>query len=300
MEYDAEKLDPAIGRRRGQRVDVHRPSAIDPADYEYEREYPPMNASGPLSEWFAQCDHCGARFIYGAWFKHKPSGESILVGHTCSHYLDTSGRAEYLIAKNRTYLRNQAAIAQDAADLAEQFNEHPEVEAFLIRCEVGDLQRLRERNEFIDSLVNRAMGHRPRALSERQLEAVIKFVERQVEWDLRRAEERAREATPTTPVPAGRQTLAGTIRSTKWQDNDFGGNLKMLVVLDDGNKVWGTVPESVHCLAYDHYSNGEHVPAIELRGRRITFTATVEASRNDEHFGFFKRPAKAQLIEEAS
>jgi hypothetical protein len=59
----------------------------------------------------------------------------------------------------------------------------------------------------------------------------------------------------------------------------------MLVRDDRGFKVWGTVPSSL--------------PNTD-RGDKVTFTASVERSNNDETFGFFKRPSKATLIEAAS
>ena len=65
--------------------------------------------------------------------------------------------------------------------------------------------------------------------------------------------------------------------TTKWQDSHFGITLKMLVRDDRGFKVWGTVPSSL--------------PNTES-GDRVTFIAAVEASDDDETFGFFKRPRR--------
>lgn len=81
-------------------------------------------------------------------------------------------------------------------------------------------------------------------------------------------------------VPNGKQTVEGTVVSTKWQDNDFGSTLKMLVVTDEGWKVFGTVPSSIE---------------VE-KGTRVRFNATVSQSNNDPLFGFFKRPTKAQVL----
>lgn len=80
----------------------------------------------------------------------------------------------------------------------------------------------------------------------------------------------------------GRYEIEGVVRTTKIQYSDFGGQLKMLVELDNGTKVWGSVPSALYVEA----------------GDRVRFTATVERSGDDSGFGFFKRPAKAERLEE--
>src|SRR5690606_20471029 len=76
---------------------------------------------------------------------------------------------------------------------------------------------------------------------------------------LRIAAEKAAEPE-AAPVEAGRIEITGKGVPTKW--------------------VYGTVPAAIG--------------GVE-RGERVAFTATVEASDDDETFGFFKRPTKAQL-----
>ena len=71
----------------------------------------------------------------------------------------------------------------------------------------------------------------------------------------------------------------------KLQSSQFGDTLKMLVQDDRGFRVWGSVPKSL--------GDAE-------RESRITFTATVTASDRDAKFGFFKRPTKAAILEEAA
>ena len=80
--------------------------------------------------------------------------------------------------------------------------------------------------------------------------------------------------------------MVGVVLTTRWQDNPFGygaSTLKMLVKLDDGNKVWGTMPNTLIEIDTD-------------KGDRIRFTATAEVSEDDDHFGFFKRPVKAERL----
>ena len=99
----------------------------------------------------------------------------------------------------------------------------------------------------------------------------------------------ARPPKPAEPelvdVPEGRQVLTGKVLTVKEQASQFGYQLKMLVLAEtDGGKafkVWGSVPRAI-----DTVERGEHV----------VFTATVERSKDDPQFGFFKRPMQASLI----
>lgn len=99
-------------------------------------------------------------------------------------------------------------------------------------------------------------------------------------------EQQVREAI-AAPCPVGRVEIVGTVVSTKWQENGYGGALKMLLLADAGFKLWGSVPSS---LLY---------PAAETpveKGTVVRFTATVEPSRDDKTFGFFSRPTKAACL----
>lgn len=90
---------------------------------------------------------------------------------------------------------------------------------------------------------------------------------------------------PQSPCPTGLMVITGTILSTKWQSSPYyghSGTLKMVVMDDRGFKVYGTVPASL--------DNGE-----ELKGQRVTLTATVTPSHNDENFGFYSRPKNSKF-----
>ena len=85
----------------------------------------------------------------------------------------------------------------------------------------------------------------------------------------------------------GKQIITGEIISTKWVDEVYcyGQRILKMVVKDDrGFKVWGTVPRSIIEANDD-----------ALKGQRVTFSATVQASKDDDKFGFFKRPTKAAI-----
>lgn len=106
--------------------------------------------------------------------------------------------------------------------------------------------------------------------------------ELETKWNAYLAREVAKLSEPAAaPLTAGRQVLEGVVLSAKWYDNDFGGSLKMTVKLDDGQRVFGSVPASI-----DNVDKGD----------RVRFTATVEPKDEEPDFGYFKRPAKGEVV----
>lgn len=74
--------------------------------------------------------------------------------------------------------------------------------------------------------------------------------------------------------------IEGQVIAARWQDNQWGGGMKMLVELDTGQRLWGTVPSSL-----DDVEQGD----------RVAFTANVKPSGDDPTFGFFSRPRKGEI-----
>lgn len=218
----------------------------------------------------SRCDHCGARIRYVGLFRHVPSGDVIAVGQTCAE-----GRMNY---DKATFdrLRKQAQLDREAQrDLIEwnQFKaDRPQVE-WDVLAESG--------NEFIGDVLRK--GRRNGNLSDRQVEAIVESNKRDIEFAAKRAEEAA-NALPTMSVPEGNGLIVeGKVLTTKWQESEYGDTLKMLVeVTLDGHtfKVWGSVPRAI---------DPEH-------GDVVRFTANFERSNDDQSFGFFKRPRKAEVL----
>lgn len=83
---------------------------------------------------------------------------------------------------------------------------------------------------------------------------------------------------PAGPVPEGRVEVEGVVLTLK--ENDW-GQYKMLVRLENGSKLWGTCPAAID----------------PKRGDKVAFTATCKAK--ERSFGFYSRPTKARVVEEA-
>lgn len=122
------------------------------------------------------------------------------------------------------------------------------------------------------------------SLSEKQVAAIQRGLDRA------KARQAEAEALKTAdPLAEGRYEIEGEVVSIKSGSTDYGSWTKMLVKLADGNKVFGSIPDALWSIP-----DGPGTRMVG-RGDRVTFTARVERSGDDEHFGFFSRPTKAGL-----
>jgi hypothetical protein len=122
--------------------------------------------------------------------------------------------------------------------------------------------------------------HRFGSLSPAQIAAVEKGLARDAE---RTAAAKVTEAAG--PLVAGRQTIEGEVVSKKFYESDrFGGTTKILVVLDDGRKVFGGVPSALYGVS---------------KGDRVRFDAAIETTA-DPAFGYYSRPTKAEFISQVA
>jgi hypothetical protein len=120
------------------------------------------------------------------------------------------------------------------------------------------------------------------------------------------------------PVETGRIVLTGEIIGTKVVEGDYGTAYKITLKDDRGFRVYGSLAKALVEKFEDefmaaHLDEDGNYPSYTygyacwflgvdgdaddkgIKGRRITFTATVEASSDDKGFGFFSRPTKAEL-----
>lgn len=267
------------------RTDIHRPSVMDPADYENIGDYDTHDDEGYFYmtpeatalynageiDYFNQqgaprCDHCGHRARRFVMFLHHPSQKIVSVGWQCSVKLSLDNRTQLQMKKQGEAHRRQALVT---AWRAESDDNEAAWKFLSETVESGNYG-----GGFYFDLLHKL--NRYGSLSEKQVAAVLRSRDRDAEFAAKREAEKA----TASPVITGRVDITGEIVSLKWKDSDFGGSMKMLVRDDRGFKVWGTQPASL--------GNAE-------KGDRVTFTASVETSRDDETFGFFKRPTGAVI-----
>ena len=116
---------------------------------------------------------------------------------------------------------------------------------------------------------------------QRMAEAAVKEAakaERQAKWEAEKAAKHAAAA----PIESGKQEIVGTVVGLK-EVEGYAYNTsvtKMIVESELGWKVYGTMPASLF---------GEET----IKGCKVSFSANVKVSNDDDKFGFFKRPTKA-------
>jgi len=229
------------------------------------------------------CDHCGARFNHGA-VAIALDGLAWHIGQVCAGtYFGVTDKRT--LAQNK--LAKAYATAMERKRIAEEkvafLAERPGVGEFFAAYEVEYENGTRH---FSDGFV-RDVGwklERYGSISDRQIDAIARAFERDGEKE---AERFVRElnATPKVPLPEGKRLLVvGVIKSLKTQDSDYGIQFKMLVEGEGGWRVWLTKPNAI---------------ADAEVGDTISFNADIIRSRDDEFFGFGKRPTKAMIVRRA-
>lgn len=306
------------------RTDIHRPGSddFDPEAYDLVDVFdlfPENDMSGLLRQdrintvnamlargyqfashqHIGQCGHCGTRIRYAALMTYETSLEMIWVGETCLWGRFESTTKEQFQALRKAAALDRAKQARKAAFL-ELCDTHPVLVWATYARNIGSAGLGDHRADLpatertwgevhgkgwaigvLDDIARKARQYGE--LSERQVEFITKLVGELETAEVETAQREAVAAAqpPAAPVPTGKLVVEGEILSTKWQDNDFGGgSLKMLVQHADGWKVWGTKPAALDAGV----------------GDRVRFTATVNPSEDDQHFGFFKRPTKAEVL----
>jgi hypothetical protein len=233
------------------------------------------------------CAHCGKRnFSHWSFFLHKPSGEVVKIGQRCAANLGFNNRPAEARAKERA---KEQATANAEAWAQNNVDEH----AFLSERHERATQGKERPNEFYESLWNQLANKG--GLSEKQLAALQRGIQKRADLDEQRAAEQALNPDPDpTPCPKGRETVMGRLVSTKWSSNAFGERQVMTVIDDRGFKVWGTLSGEMEevldrlCeqLGADNYTELLHNHRVH-----VGFAATLEPSDRDETFGFLKRPS---------
>jgi hypothetical protein len=186
---------------------------------------------------------------------------------------------EKLAAK---YAANRAANEAAYPALAEII---PAVIAEIERCnEINDTcPATYEKSTFGSFVTDVALKAQFHTLSDRQAETLIEAFGKDLEKAAKRTERKAADQAQLDAAPAlvaERREIEGTVISLKTQESQYGFSYKMLVKLDDGNKVFGTQPSSL---------------SVKV-GDRVRLTATIEPSRDDIHFGFYSRPSKSENL----
>lgn len=204
-----------------------------------------------------RCACCGRSISWTSVIEHLPTGTFWPVGRACAEKIENLqpllkdiARATVALGERVTSERRERAFRATAST---------EVIAALDWAKTG----------VNDTAKDIAAKLRSRgALSEKQIAFLVNLHKRDLAY----------RASLTGGLAAGKQTLTGTVLSTRVQTDLYTRGAKditkALIQLANGCKVWGTAP------------------AGTAKGAEVSFSATVEVSAKDPAFGFYKRPTK--------
>lgn len=185
---------------------------------------------------------------------------------------------------------------------------YPEVIAFLEKLDIYE-----ERSSFLRDMAENIqfVANHSKPFTPKMAEAVQRMLDQRV---ARKIEAEAH------PVPAGRTVVTGEIVATKMVEGDYGTAYKITVKDDRGFRIYVSLPKAqadeaieafesdpAHQDAEGNFSFYTYGPGCwflgtdgtdeqGVKGRRITFTATLEQSRDDVSFGFGSRPTKGAWL----
>jgi hypothetical protein len=284
-----------------QRTDIHRPSVVQPEDYVFiacenvkldgdigacffiqaERErirnhmahtggtYSSHNHGG-------NCHICGAHCIYTALFYHEKTNTYIRTGFDCAEKMFTCDSRTFKTYREacKDALRAKAGRAKAEEILKEEGLEKAWTiwQTDQIEEPKGDVAIIRD---IVGKIIRYGNPTKPQINFLRQL------VDRVERWPEIQAQ-RAKERESAEDCPEGRLEITGTILSIKEKEYDFGSRWVMTVKDDRGFLVWGTLPKAF---------------GTTIRGAKVKFSAAVTPSDSDSKFGFYKRPTKAEVLE---
>jgi hypothetical protein len=287
------------------RTDTHRPSAIDPTEYEFVAlEYTGPNF-GDIEAAIASKQHffehmkrtggrfaghehggtcmvCGAHALYTARFYHTRTNSYITTGLDCAEKLDMGDAITFRNFRKQIEAGREAAAGRAKAQriLADEGLEW----AWTVYTAPADQLPI-DRNggiQYEERTIINIVGKLVRygSISEGQ----VKFLGALL---TRIGERAARDATRVdVPDTTERVTIEGTVLTLKTVETDFGSAVKMLIEHESGFKLYGTVPSDLLCEG--------------LKGSVVSFVARIQRSKDDPKFGFFSRPTKGKVIRQAA
>jgi hypothetical protein len=280
------------------RTDIHRPSIINPEDYEFvaygylgpfqfefmrierERFAAHMAKTGAKfsgHEHGGNCMVCGSvNCIYTANFYHKPTNTYVKTGLECADKLGCMD-AE-LFRKRVVAAREQLKGKKKAQALLTDYGLARAWEIYEAEQSPGCVDRnVNILTEIVGNFVKYG------SLSDKQQGFLRTLVERIDNRERVEAERKAaNEAAAPLPVTGERTVIRGTVLSVKQVDEYVPGfGFRMLVQHESGWKVLGSVPSVL-------------VGKVS-RGDVVEFQAKINPSKNDPKFGYFSRPTKPVL-----
>lgn len=288
------------------RTDIHRPSVINPADYDfvaYDYYGPGNDDLGLAAERMAfrahrertggtfsghehggSCHVCGANALYVAKFHHAASNTYIVTGEDCAEKMHMGDARRFRAFRTKVREGLEAIAGKNKAKAVLERAGHGKAWD-LYTAENRDGWKYEEAtiNDIVCKLV------RYGSISGKAMNYLGVLLDKLAKRDeVEAAREAARAAERATavdvPVTSGRVTVSGEVLTLKGVETAFGYVTKMLVKTDAGYKLWGSKPSGLEV----------------AKGDKVEFMARIERSKDDSKFGFWSRATKAKVTEAAS
>lgn len=285
-----------------QRTDIHRPSAINPSEYQYVGCEVVQGANnGDLSALFfmaeerkritdhmaktggnysrhdhgGNCMVCGSvNAIYTILFYHSPTNSYVRMGQDCAAKCEV-GYDDKGVNVFRTSCKEALELIAGKRKAEAILTNAGLTEAWALYLNENAPREYEE-----NTIINIVMGLIKYGSISQAQEDFVKKLLAEIPLREEKMKKRAEEKEKALPVPVGKIVIKGEILKIANYETMYGITAKMTVKNEAGWIVFGTVPSKINC----------------QRGDKIEFLATVEASKNDEKFGFFKRPTKAVIV----
>jgi len=294
------------------RTDIHRPSVIQPEDYQFiailHKKIEDMGDVYLLQEQRARfrehlektggkfadhqeggkCHVCGNSLIYSLVFYHADTNTYIKVGNDCADKLDMGDPA--LFAKVTKAAGDWRKAKAGKAKAEGLLAERDKLAAWEIYNSGSPVNMLYE-EATIHNMVSKLV--RFGSLSQGQWDFMDTLFEKIDNREKVKAEREAEKAA-ALPCPTGRHTIEATVLKTAVNDTAWGHSFKMTIKTTDGYLVHCSIPSDLQL--FEAEVNGEQVQTVLKRGDVIRISVTLTPSQGDPKFGFGNRPTKAEIV----
>ena len=265
------------------RTDIHRPSVIDPKDYDligYDylgssiemieatkddrkeiKEFcitRGVSYEDCLDKLTSQCQCCGAHALYYGVFYHRPSNVIVWLGHICAYKMGLVKKGDFV--QYRKGLNTRIVHIQNV-EKARKFcvEQGINIERFA-QVDGGSWEQKTLKTMWFNLIQYHTLTEKQVAFCKKLIDKVDNPIV---------VEEKHRDVAID-----GRHEVSGKVLGFKEQESQFGITLKALIETDKGWKLYVTVPSGAEWQKED----------------LVKIVVTVEVSKDDPYFAFGKRP----------
>lgn len=256
-------------------------------------------------KYYAGCRRCGGtgQYSFNGFDSICYACGGVLAGRLGRKVGDRDAAVKHAKAREKARARRLAAseakrlerVAKRDAKVDALRRQYPEVMAYLESLEMDEWGNTQTRNPFISALRDRAVNEG--FMTDKMAAAAMKIIDK----------EKAEAARPKIEVIEGRGVITGAIVGVRRVESQWGSTLKATIADDRGFRIYGSLAGNLVDEAYNEWLKsvkgrenyyGDESWLDACKGKRVTFTARVERSRDDVEFGFFTRPSKAEFIKD--